>query len=206
MKKVVFLIIFSTFFFVSANAQFSFGVKGGLTVSDNNLDVLPDSVTDPIFGYNAGVFFKFGKGIFAFQPEILFVRKGTEINDKTSDYFRKYTMNYIDVPLLARFGFNFRVAELYFNMGPYVGYNFSTKLKERVFDAEQDAWITNDYDYEFDKEFTKEWDAGIVMGAGVRVLMIMLEVRYNQGLMQIGDPYFDSSNNKYVSVSLGVQF
>ena len=57
MKKVFFLIIFSTFLIVSANAQFAFGVKGGLTISDNNLDVIPDTATDAIFGYNAGVFF-----------------------------------------------------------------------------------------------------------------------------------------------------
>ena len=70
MKRIFFILLLSVFFFTGVQAQFSFGVKGGLTVSDMNLDVFPDTVMDPIFGYNAGVFFKIGDGLFSFQPEI----------------------------------------------------------------------------------------------------------------------------------------
>lgn len=206
MKRVLILIVFSAFLIGSASAQFAFGVKGGLTVSDNNIDVIPDTVHESIFGYNAGVFFKIGEGLFSFQPEIMFVRKGTKINDKSSDYYQQYNMNYIDVPLLLRIGVNLKIAELYFNMGPYAGYNFSTKVKNQTYDEAQGIWVKNEYDYEFNEHFIEKWDAGVVMGVGARLLMLMFEVRYNQGVLHLGHPYYDSSNNKYVSVSLGVQF
>ena len=208
MKKIIFLFIISAFFITGANAQFSFGVKGGLTVSDMNLDVFPDTVMDPIFGYNGGIFFKFVEGLFSFQPEVMFVRKGTMKNHKGSDWYQQFSTNYIDVPLLARISIDLKVVELYVNLGPYVGYLMSAKVKERTFDDGTNQWVTNDYKYDFNNTAVEtRWDAGIVMGVGVRVLMVIFEVRYNTGLVNIGNKdLFDSSKNKYLSLSLGVQF
>ena len=199
--------LLSAFFYTGAQAQFSFGVKGGLTVSDMNIDVIPDTAMDPIFGYNAGVFFKIGDGLFSFQPEVMFVRKGTMFNDKESDWYTQYNMNYIDVPLLARIGINLKVAELYFNLGPYVGYFVSAKVNENTYDEATNQWVTDTYTYEFDKNITGRWDAGIVMGVGVRLLMVIFEVRYNTGLINIAnEDLYNSSKHKYLSLSLGVQF
>lgn len=207
MKKFIFLIIFSTFIVGSANAQFAFGIKGGLTISDNNLDVLPDTVTDFIYGYHAGVFFKFGKGMFGFQPEIMFVKKGTKLNDESSDYYRQINLNYIDVPLLLRAGISLGGTELYFNFGPYVGYAFSARIKENTFDAGQNVWTTEEYDYDFDQDFTEQWDGGVIMGAGLRLFeKLIIEARYNQGILHIANDNYISANNKYLNISLGVQF
>ncbi|MDT8392249.1 MAG: porin family protein [Bacteroidales bacterium] len=207
MKKIVFLIIFSTFIVGSANAQFAFGIKGGLTISDNNIDVIPDTVTDFIYGYHGGVYFKFGKGLFGFQPEIMFVRKGTKLNDESSDYYRQINLNYIDVPLLVRAGISIGGSELYFNFGPYVGYAISAKIKENTFDAGQNVWTTEEYDYDFDHDFTDQWDGGVIMGAGLRLFeKLIIEARYNQGILHIANDNYTSSNNKYLNISLGVQF
>lgn len=172
-----------------------------------NLDVEPDTVVDPIFGYHGGVFFKIGDGLFSFQPEVKYVRKGMRLNDLNSDWYQQFNMNYIDVPLLLRIGVNLKVAEIYFNMGPYVSYAFSSKILQNNFDETQNAWVESDYDYKFDGFIEDRFDAGVVMGAGVRLLMIVLEVQYNTGLTHVGNTErFDSSNHKYLNVSLGVQF
>ena len=207
MKKIIFLILFSAFFISSANAQFSFGVKGGFSASGMNLDVLPDTTMEPIFGYNAGVFFIVGKGLFSFQPEIMFQRKGAQKNDLGSDWYQQFNMNYIDVPLLLRISVNLKVAELYFNLGPYVGYFVSGTLKERTYDESTSSWVESSEKYDFDKDITGRWDAGVVMGVGVRLLMVIFEVRYNTGLVNIASTdEYNSSKNKYLNISLGVQF
>ena len=208
MKRLIILLLFSTLLISGTNAQFSFGVKGGLTVSSMNIDMIPDTAADAIFGYNAGVFFKFGSGLLTFQPEVMFVRRGTQLNDKSSDWYQQYNMNYIDVPLLLRIGVDLKVAELYFLLGPYVGYLASAKIKDRTFNEETNQWVENDYKYDFDNnKIESRWDAGAVMGVGARLLMVIFEVRYNTGLVNVGDnSVYNSSKHKYLNVSLGVQF
>jgi hypothetical protein len=206
MKKILFLIIFGTFLFTGAQAQFGFGVKGGLTLADNNIDVEPDTVHNFLLSYHGSVFFKIGEGLFTFQPEIRFSRRGTYIDNEPDDYYHQVSLNYIDVPLMLRIGFNFKLAEIYFNFGPYAGYAISAKSKERLFDEEQNMWVVQEGDYDFDRDILDRWDFGVGMGAGVRVLMVFLEFRYNQGVLHIARDYYTSSNNKFLDISLGVQF
>jgi hypothetical protein len=209
MKRIIFLVLFGAILATGSQAQFSFGAKGGLTIADMDLDVEPDTAIDFILGGHAGVFFKIGDGLFSFQPEVMYVRRGARKVVEGSEYYRQVNMNYIDVPLLARLSFNLKVAELYFNFGPYVGYMMSAKINDKTFDEEQNAWVESDYKYDFDEEFVGRWDVGAVMGAGVRVLMIIVEVRYNHGFINIANKdilRYDNSNNKFLNVSLGVQF
>jgi len=209
MKRIIFLILFGALISMGSQAQFSFGAKGGLTVADMDLDVEPDTVIDAILGGHAGVFFMIGDGLFSFQPEIMYVRRGAHKNDQGSDWYRQINMNYIDVPLLARVSFNLKVAELYFNLGPYVGYMMSAKIKENTFDEGTNQWVNSEYKYDFGEEFVGRWDAGAVMGVGVRLLMVIIEVRYNHGFVNIANKEikrYDNSNNKFLNVSLGVQF
>jgi hypothetical protein len=181
-------------------------VKGGLTLADNNIDVEPDTVHEFLLSYHGGVFFKIGEGLFTFQPEIMFNRRGTYINNEPDDYYHQLSINYIDVPLMLRIGMNLKLLELYFNFGPYVGYAIGAKSKENIFDAEQNKWVLQESDYDFDRDILDRWDFGVGMGAGIRVLMVFLELRYNQGVLHIGRDYYTSSNNKFLNVSLGVQF
>ena len=208
MKRIIFLFIIGAFFATTANAQFGFGVKGGVTVSSMNIDVFPDTATDFTYGYNAGIFFRFGSSLFAFQPEIMFVSRGAQLNDKSSDWYQQFNMNYIDVPLLLRIGVDLKVVELYFNLGPYVGYMMSAKVKDRTFNEETNQWVKNDYSYDFNNSaIESRWDGGVVMGVGARILMVIFEVRYNTGLVNVGDnSVYNSSKHKYLNVSLGVQF
>ncbi|MEN8226300.1 MAG: porin family protein [Bacteroidota bacterium] len=206
MKRIIFVFLLSAIVFTVAQSQVAFGVKGGFTISDMNMDVTPDTVMDQINGYHAGVYFRFGDELFSFQPEIIFVRKGTNINDENGDWYQKFNMNYIDVPLLLRISVDLKRTELYFNFGPYVGYSIGAKASGRNFDDASGNWVEDTDTYEFDSYIVDRWDAGVVMGAGFRVRMVFFEARFNNGLLNVGQEVYDSSTNKYLNLSLGVQF
>ena len=207
MKRIILIIFIGTLFISTAHAQFSFGVKGGLTVSDMNLDVFPDTAVDAIFGYHAGVYFKVFDGLFSLQPEIMYVRKGMNLNDLESDWYTRYQFHYIDVPVLLRISVPLKNCEIYFNLGPYFGYAISGKLKENRFDEEQNAWVETESTCDFETCIESRFDYGAAMGAGITYKHFLFDVRYNNGLAHVGDPdRFDSSNHKYLNVSLGYQF
>jgi len=208
MKKGILLIIIGALFMTTAQAQFSIGAKGGLTLA--NLSGLDGdgSTADLALGWNATVFFKFGKGLFSFQPEVMFIQKGTRLNSSSDATYSQLSMNYIDVPLLLRTTIGIKIVEIYINLGPYAGYWIGGKTKNYFYDDSQSQWITDKEDYDFDDDHDVRYDVGIVAGVGVKVLMIIFEVRYGHGFIDVFDSEHntDTQNNRYINLSLGVQF
>ena len=51
------------------------------------------------------------------------------------------------------------------------------------------------------------FDAGIVGGVGVKVLMLLFEVRYGHGFIDVFDSEYsnNSETNSYFNITLGVQ-
>ena len=154
-----------------------------------------------------------GLGVMGFPMAGHLQRAGHQVTvynrtaSRAGDWYQQFEMNYIDVPLLLRIGVNLRAVELFFNLGPYVGYAVSSKVKMRTYDEELGSWVKSEYSYEFDDFIEDRFDAGIVMGAGFRVLMVAFQVHYNTGLTHVANTKrFNSSNHKYLNVSLGVQF
>lgn len=207
MKRIILLLFISTMFITAANAQLAVGVKGGLTVSDMNLDVEPDTAVDAIFGYHAGVYLKIFDGLFSLQPELMYVRKGMNLNDLESDWYRRFVFHFIEVPVLLRINVPLNDNEFFFNLGPYAGYALSGKIKERTYDEDQQAWVEDEYSCDFETCIEDRLDFGVALGAGFRYKHLFIDVRYNTGLAHVGDAdRFDSSNHKYLLVSLGFQF
>jgi len=208
MKKVFLLIFISALFMTNTHAQFSIGAKAGLTLANlSNLD-LEHGTADIALGWNATVFAKIGKGLFSFQPEVMFIQKGTRINSKSDAAFAQLTMNYIDVPLLLRTTIGIKIVEIYINLGPYAGYWISGKDKLYFYDDSQSTWVTKKEDYDFDDNHDVRYDVGLVGGVGVKVLMIILEARYGHGFIDVFDSEHPAGNqnNSYFNISLGVQF
>jgi len=200
MKRFLTVIFIGALLISTAQGQFAIGVKGGLTMSKINLDMPDELSADIHYGGHAGVFFKFGKGILSFQPEVMFIQKGVQINHKENSDYAKATLNYIDVPLLLRGTLGIKLVEVYINLGPYAGYMISNKGK---------LSIENDPDKkDFSLQVDNDIDAGIIFGAGIKVLVIVFEIRYGLGLVNVStdtDTYQDSKNN-YLNFTLGVQF
>jgi len=191
----------------SAQAQVSVGFKGGLTMANLSFESMEHATADYAIGGHAAVFLKTGKGLFGFQPELMFIQKGTRLNSKSDATFSQLSMNYIDVPLLLRATIGIKIVEVYFNLGPYGGYWIGGKSKDYFYDDSQSKWVTEKDSYDFNDDHDVRYDVGIVGGIGVKVLMIIFEVRYGQGFIDVFD-YQDDNNketNRYFNFTLGVQ-
>ena len=200
MKKLLLFVTAVVLVFTVAQAQFDFGVKGGLTMARINLDLQANISADFQYGAHGAVFFNIGKGLLSFQPEVMFIQKGVHVNDMQNDDYAQYTLNYIDVPMLARATIGLGLVDIYFNFGGYGGYLLSSKQKISI---KEDI---NGHGYEVTE--LNEWDAGIIIGAGVKVLSLIFELRCGQGLVNVSNntERYQDSKNTYLNITLGVQF
>ncbi|WBA40670.1 porin family protein [Hymenobacter canadensis] len=132
---------------------FRLGVKVGGTysnVSGDNVNLLTGpgystDLGDYKLGYNAGISTIIplsSDGFFAFAPELLYNRKGYEVqsnqtgnlgteNGKTvtsREVEQQRVLHYLDVPLLARIN----AGGLFFELGPQVSYLFGSKNKQQT--------------------------------------------------------------------------
>ncbi|RPD46438.1 PorT family protein [Hymenobacter sediminis] len=130
---------------------FRIGVKVGGTYSNISGDNV-SQITGPGYstdlgdyklGYNAGIGLSIplsSDGFFSFAPELLYNRKGYEIQSKQNGNFpagsniesieveQKRVLHYLDVPLLAKIN----AGGLFFELGPQVSYLFGSKNKQQT--------------------------------------------------------------------------
>jgi hypothetical protein len=210
MRKLIIFTIAALCCLSFTQAQVSVGFKGGLTMANLSVDEnnYEDASADYSIGGHAAIFLRTGKGLFSFQPEVMWIQKGTRINANSNAAYSQFTMNYIDVPLLLRATIGIKIVEVYFNLGPYGGYWISGKTKDYYYDDSQAKWITKKDTYEFDEDDDVRFDAGIVGGVGVKVLMLLFEVRYGHGFIDVFDSEYsnESETNSYFNFTLGIQF
>ncbi len=199
-KKFSLLVTAILLSFFVTQAQFAWGVKGGLTMARINLDLQDNISADVHYGGHGGVFFKIGKRMLSFQPEVMYIQKGVLVNDTKSDDYARSTLNYVEVPLLARATIDLKAVAIYFHFGGYGSYLLNNKQN---IDLSEDL---NGHSFEVDEY--NDYDAGVVIGGGLKVYLLIIELRYGHGLMNVSnntDRYQDSKNN-YVNFSLGVEF
>ncbi|MBL1220211.1 PorT family protein [Chryseobacterium sp. L7] len=168
----------------SQNGSISYGLKGGLNISN---------ATDKSFGYlnqksrigfNAGTFVNIPiSKSFSIQPELLFSQYGykTEYDFSlinTEDGYdplligkkATYTTNlgYIVIPIMVQYSI---IPNLYVEVGPEFGINIIAQEKRTI---------------DIDKEFFKTFNFGISFGAGYYVTdNIGITARYVAGLTDI---------------------
>ena len=132
MSKVKFLLtVVVALLTVSAtvNAQFRFGVKGGVNIANVSFDkdVLN---SDNITGFHVGpmVDASFGEGGIGLDLALLFSQKGFDTDDKS------VKNTYLDVPVNLKFKFGIPVINPYLAAGPYVGFRVNgSKVKDVSF-------------------------------------------------------------------------
>lgn len=203
MKKVNILFIMSIAVVTSAYSQITFIPKAGATLatvaySDNMKDYWDADFSSKV-GFIVGVAAEIPLGsneMFALQPELLWHQKGFryEYEDTEAAYSEdyNYTLNYIEVPVLvkAKFG-NF-----YASAGPSIGvgvvgyYNGSyTYLGETVDGDKGTVKFGNEpANYTGDDEYVDNaLDFGVQVGAGVRVSILEIDLRYGFGLTNLYD-------------------
>jgi hypothetical protein len=160
---------------VSAGQAQYIGLKGGLTLSNLNIDEVNDK--NMRAGYHFGAYAHLPLGdAFAFQPEVNFTTKGAtaEYDILFFDGEYSFNLNYVDVPLMGVVKFG-DAAELH--VGPYIGFLTNASLS-----TEGDF---GDGQEELDRDSFKEMDLGLAAGIALNFNALQLGARYHYGLNEI---------------------
>ncbi|MFI5140548.1 MAG: porin family protein [Sphingobacteriales bacterium] len=172
---------------ISAKAQFSLGVKGGVDYSKINTSNLNSSSTA---GYQAGAFARIGGGLYL-QPELYLSSSGGQFNSNNNVYSGNVHFTNLNVPLLLgkRFGaknLNFRIMA-----GPIYT---SVLSQKESFSQNFNAAYTDFGKY-------KNSTLGFQAGAGVDLGAITADLRYEGGLTNINENF--GQRQKLWALSVG---
>lgn len=172
------LISASQLTFSQLKNDFKFGIKGG--VNFTNINTNNTSENKSLTGVNFGIFAKLPiTSSFAIQPEMYFTTKGSELTYQSVfvDGTAQFDLNYIEVPVLAVFKITNK-----FNvqLGPYASYLVNSNVKN-----------VSDINFNFEDnidsgDFTK-FDTGVAAGLEFEGKSFSLGVRYNFGLITVGE-------------------
>ncbi len=199
MKKTILLVTVAIFGIgLSATAQESwhFGVKGGVNFTNMTSDGFDD--TNSRTGFNVGLLAEIPVGDrFSVQPEVLYSTQGTEAtrNFAGTTYTGEYQLDYVQVPLLAKF---YLIDGLAIEAGP--SFNF---LADEKYDLK-----SGNIDYEQDSEMASTFEFGGALGASYKFNNgFFIDGRYVQGFTDAFDSdSFDEDAIKNNGFQLGVGF
>lgn len=167
MKKAFFSLVLLTGLSGAAQAQrnVSLGLKAGGTLA-NFVGEQAGSYKNTL-GFQAGGFANIGLSkLFAFQPEVLYSRKGAKLPSSPEVTTR---LDYVDVPLV----FHVNVDGLFFEAGPQVGFLVAARQKT----DNQSLDVKPNYN---------TVDAGYLFGLGYqRKTGLGVGLRYNGGITNV---------------------
>lgn len=168
--------------FVAGNAQLRFGAKAGLNVAN--------ITGKDVEGYRSKAGLHFGgfarlalTSSLSVQGELLYSAQGARWDDDNE----KTTLNYLQVPLLARYSF---APGFYAEAGPQIGF---------LLKAEDD----NEGDVSNIKEYLEKTDISLAIGAGYNINSnIGAYARYNAGLTK----FYDTEKNSVFQLGVSYTF
>jgi hypothetical protein len=154
------------------------GIKAGINIS--NLYTTDTSVSDMIYGFNAGVYLKATlTKMIAIQPEFYVSTKGASIryNDLLLDGTARFNLTYLELPVLCEIQASQHIK---FEFGPYISYLVGAKVTNMV--------DINLFDFQKNVDVNKfnRIDAGLIIGAGIVVHTVTVGVRYAYGFATVG--------------------
>ncbi|PHI19480.1 hypothetical protein CEQ90_12335 [Lewinellaceae bacterium SD302] len=179
-------LLFVTVLSLSAQAEFAFGLKAGLTTSaleghelelnGGGLDELTAKLTEANYGFQGGIFMRVPVGERLFlQPEATFNTSTATFtfqnDDQGIDQVFKERYNNLDVPLLLGYDLGF----LKFQGGP-VGHFFFNEGKD-VFTSE--GWSSA----------VDEFNIGYALGGSLDIGKLTFDVRYAGNFSKFGQTF-----------------
>lgn len=172
-------------------AQASFGLRGGVNLAKTSSKGGGFEVTtDAITGLNFAAVLELGiTESFAIQPEFAFLQKGANLKD----FDVKTVINYLEVPVLAKFKFGGESFGAYIAAGPSFGYAISGKGNgEKIEDWEDYARL--------------ELGGNLGGGLGLKLAgsFIYLDLRYLVSLSNLNSGEDDFTvRNRGIGISAG---
>jgi hypothetical protein len=176
----------------------NWGVKGGLTMATLSTDDETNPDLKYRFGFIAGGFYTWPIGErFEVQPEALFSQQGASVSEQGVDATIK--LDYVTVPILARYRFAPRGHGLVVYGGPSIGFKVSAKATAKFGSEDIKTDISDDIE---------TIDAGIAAGAAYESGRMSIEGRYTFGLTDIGKVPDESGKTKHrvIGILVGVRF
>lgn len=184
------------------SAPLSWGLKGGINLATLYGDDVSD--TEILDGFNGGLFFNYAFGPhLSLQPEVLFSRKGTELDNSISgeETTTDYELGYLEVPVMLKYHLTTgNTLNPNILVGPAVGFKLYGDANDQDIDDEmQDA--------EFGLTFGGGLDAEVASSPTDFIQTVGLDLRYTLGLTDVfdiaGDP---EAKNRVFTIALAVGF
>lgn len=167
----------------------SFGIKAGATTASlNTSDFTANSDPENVLGYQAGVFMRLKSGKFYFQPEVVYNNRKSNFLDALNAQ-KRFETGTLDIPVLV--GVKLLDAKI-FNLRIFAGPEASLVLNEKELSDGYEVNKTNWF---------------MQAGAGVDVLFLTFDIRYEKGLNDfISDANSNNFKNNVWVFSLGLKF
>jgi hypothetical protein len=189
-----------------------FGVQAGLNLSNQVWKDDEDTYSDDfkmLLGFNAGVTVEMGfTDLIGVEAGLIANTKGFKIEEEIleTDVTSKFSLMYLDVPVLVKVSPLVGPAKIFIAAGPYVGFGLTGKVKAEGGGEEESEDISWGSDEEEDD--LKRLDFGAKFGVGAEVMNFTLAAYYSLGLANIS-PYTEDGakiSNNLISVSVGYKF
>jgi hypothetical protein len=208
------VLLFST----NVKAQ-TFIPKAGMSLAKVSIsEDLKELYNSPSIKYKAGFIvgvaaeFSISERI-SIQPELLFHQKGYTITTSetfgsaTANYSETLTLNYLELPVMAKYTFG----KFYANAGLFFGYGVGGSHKGEVtFGADTEKYSgkvifeSEPDNYDGDDWFVDTpFEMGIGLGGGYKLGKVMLDIRYGIGLTSI---YSQKDNFDWTTKNNSIQF
>ena len=175
---------------ISAKAQVSLGIKGGVNFSKINTDNFNESTRT---GYQAGVFARIGNA-FYLQPEVYLSSTGGKFTTTDGNFHANVNFTNVSVPLLLGHSFGSKNLNFRLMAGPVYTYALS---KDESFSDNANAAVADFGHY-------NNSTLGFQAGGGVDIGPITGDLRYEGGLTKI-NPDFGQRQNLW-ALSVGFKF
>jgi len=192
MKKYLLSAVLLVAASISAKAQFSLGVKGGVNFSKISTDNIKEST---LTGYQAGLFARLGTSLYL-QPELYLSGTGGKFdsNDNNTSFSGKVRFTNLNVPLLV--GKSFGAKDLNFRVmaGPIYTYILD---KSESLTSNGSGAVADFGNY-------KNSTLGYQVGAGVDIGSVTADLRYEGGLTKLNSNYGQRQNLWALSVGFKI--
>jgi hypothetical protein len=206
MKKQVLLLTSACLLALGAQAQISIIPKGGITLSTVSYDDEPSGQESKV-GFVGGAAVEIGiiQDFFSVQPELLFIQKGEKYDVQGAT--NRSTLNYLELPVLAKVAFGSEVIKGYVNAGPSLslGLSGTHKVEGGEMPGEQAIRFGSRRSGENRQYVDSRFDFGLQFGGGVSVGLgpgaVIGDVRYGLGLTDLYDE--NKSKNRSFAFTLG---
>lgn len=166
MKRIcLFILVWLSVLALPAQAQFSWGVKGGANISNIHFSDLPETFSKSnITGFHIGPTIELMAPLvgLGFDASLLYSQTGVEMGRQ------EIKSSYLDIPVNLKWKFGLPMLKIYAAAGPYVGFRLGgAKI----------------WDVISDQISAKSFGAGVNIGAGVELFRhLQVGATYQLGL------------------------